>query len=84
MRQRETGAGSGWPPKEGKMSDISMCDGRNCPLEKYECYRFTAPQSEYWQAWFGEPPHKDGDCEYFWDNAGFYWDIMHQAEMKRR
>jgi hypothetical protein len=51
------------------MSDISMCSGKDCPLKK-KCYRYTAPQSDY-QSWFNNPPIKDNECDYFWDNKGY-------------
>jgi hypothetical protein len=46
------------------MPDISMCSGLGCDL-KHECYRHTAKYS-YRQAFFSEPPIKDGKCEYYW------------------
>lgn len=53
------------------MADITMCPGTNCP-HKEKCYRFTAKPCEYWQAYFTEPPIKDGKCEYYWgENAEF-------------
>jgi RecJ-like exonuclease len=61
-----------------KMADISMCNGHGCPLERDECHRFTAPQSEHWQSWFTKAPHEDGNCEYYWDNAGHMKDIRHE------
>lgn len=48
------------------MADISKCKGEDCP-RKYTCYRFTAPSSEYRQAWLGINPLDDeGNCEYYW------------------
>jgi hypothetical protein len=49
------------------VADISKCQGTGCPL-KEECYRYNAPSSDYWQAWFTEVPynHVAGDCEQFW------------------
>ena len=49
------------------MPDISMCEGTGCP-SKDSCYRFTATPSEYRQAYFSEPPIKDGKCEYYWED----------------
>ena len=49
------------------MPDISMCDYEGCPA-KDSCYRFTATPSEYRQAYFSEPPIKDGKCEYYWED----------------
>jgi len=46
------------------MPDITMCEGKDCPL-KDECYRFTVMPSEYWQSYFTKVPYKDGECEYF-------------------
>lgn len=46
------------------MPDICMCVGNECPL-KENCYRFTAEPS-YMQAYFTDPPIKDGECEYYW------------------
>jgi hypothetical protein len=53
------------------MSDISKCSGLNCPL-KEDCYRYTAPKSE-WQSYLTDVPY-DSDsieeikCVYFWNN----------------
>lgn len=44
------------------MADITMCEGKNCPLKSI-CYRYTAKPNEYWQAYFNEGPYKDGKCE---------------------
>lgn len=50
------------------MPDISMCEGKECPL-KENCYRYKATPSEYWQSYFTEEPfYKDGDiimCDHF-------------------
>ena len=45
--------------------DITKCKGTNCPL-KESCYRFTAIENEVLQAYFVEPPIKDGKCEMYW------------------
>jgi hypothetical protein len=50
------------------MSDITKCIGTNCP-HKEKCYRFTAPADKYAQAYFTEPPIKDGKCDMFWGEA---------------
>ena len=51
------------------MADITMCKGTDCP-HKQTCYRYTAKANEYRQAYFIEPPIKDGKCEYYWgENA---------------
>ena len=47
------------------MPDIHLCRGTGCPA-KDSCYRFTATPSEFRQAYFSEPPIKDGKCEYYW------------------
>lgn len=44
------------------MSDISKCNGVNCPLRD-ECYRFTAPASEYRQSYL-IPNVVGEDCTY--------------------
>ena len=46
------------------MSDISKCNGVNCPI-KDKCYRYTAPDG-YWQSW-GAFVYDDG-CDDFWQN----------------
>ena len=45
------------------MSDITMCPGLGCP-QRAECYRYTAPVSEFWQSWadFTTPPRP---CQWF-------------------
>lgn len=51
------------------MPDIAMCKGDNCP-RKTQCYRYTAPPSEFRQSWFMTAPVKpDGSCTYFYDNS---------------
>lgn len=62
------------------MADITCCPGTNCPV-KEECYRFTAPKSEYGQSYFFEAPGKTVDdkftCEMFWgDNAESIWNNL--------
>jgi len=50
------------------MPDITMCAATDCPLSP-RCRRHedsgTVP-SEWRQSWFASPPHKDGECGYFW------------------
>ena len=46
------------------MADITMCNGKNCPLRK-KCYRYTATPG-HWQSYFTETPIKNGECEYYW------------------
>lgn len=54
------------------MSDITKCEGTNCPL-KETCYRFTAPMSEYRQSMFVETPLKlDGTCDEYWEDKYEY------------
>lgn len=47
------------------MPDIAMCTGGDCP-KRETCYRFTAKPTPLRQAYFGEPPIKDGKCEHYW------------------
>jgi len=46
------------------MSDITKCDGKNCPL-KYQCYRFTCKDGPF-QSWFMSIPFdkKEQSCSY--------------------
>jgi hypothetical protein len=55
-----------WSIRENlkNMADITKCSGIGCPL-KEKCYRFTAKADEY-QAYFLEPPIKDGVCDMYW------------------
>ena len=48
--------------------DITKCKGTNCTL-KESCFRFTASENEVLQAYFVEPPIKDGKCEMFWGES---------------
>lgn len=50
------------------MADITMCDGRYCPLKK-KCYRFTAPKGIY-QSYFLETPYDKAfkKCAFFINN----------------
>ena len=58
------------------MPDITMCPGTNCP-QKEKCYRFTAKPCEHWQAYFTEPPIKDGKCDMYWgENAENIWNQL--------
>ena len=49
------------------MADITKCDGVGCPL-KETCYRFTAKDNEFRQAYFIETPYnkEKENCEYLW------------------
>ena len=51
--------------------DITKCKGTNCPI-KESCYRFTATENEVLQAYFVEPPIKDGKCEMYWGEHANY------------
>ena len=46
------------------MTDITKCPGVGCP-HRDNCYRYTAKAGEY-QAYFVEPPIKDGKCNLYW------------------
>ena len=50
------------------MPDISMCDGKNCPVRD-KCYRFTATPTPMRQAYMTFPRKDDGSCDEFWDNS---------------
>jgi hypothetical protein len=50
--------------------DITKCTGEGCPVKEF-CFRFTAPDSEYRQSYFVEPPMvvEDGKfitCDMYW------------------
>ena len=47
------------------MPDITMCEGKDCPL-KETCYRYTAKPSEYLQSYFTEIPYnkEENKCDY--------------------
>lgn len=49
--------------------DISMCNDKDCPSNKY-CYRFTATPNEYRQAYTSFHRDEDADnCTHFWANG---------------
>lgn len=51
------------------MPDISMCDNRSCPSNKY-CYRFTAKPSEFRQSYADFSVEEDEmNCSHFWPNG---------------
>ena len=60
------------------MADIAMCKSIDCPI-KEQCYRYTAPESKFWQSYFIEQPGKyqnpskpkieEFECEYYWENG---------------
>ena len=51
------------------MSDITKCDGFECPV-KEKCKRFNTKPDQEWQAYFLEPPYTIADnlfkCDMFW------------------
>jgi len=48
------------------MADITKCAGNDCKLKK-SCYRYTARNSEFRQAYFVESPvNSDGFCDMYW------------------
>ena len=52
------------------MADITKCKGIDCPI-KDNCYRYTAKDSEFLQAYFvddnvGEKTDDGFECEYYW------------------
>ena len=57
--------------------DITKCNGTNCPI-KESCYRFTSEDNEVLQAYFVDPPIKDGKCEMFWSQSTT--DILNQLK----
>lgn len=44
-----------------KLTDITMCDDRECPL-KDSCFRFRATPSQ-WQSFFVNSPNQYGNSE---------------------
>ena len=55
------------------MSDISKCNGFDCPLRN-KCYRFTAIANEHWQSYMNPPGKWIGrkfECEYYIDNKPY-------------
>jgi hypothetical protein len=57
--------------------DICKCSGLGCP-HKENCYRFTAPASE-WQSYFLNPPIKDGKCDMYWgENVKGIWEKLNE------
>lgn len=58
------------------MTDITKCEGTNCPV-KESCYRYTAKADIFRQSYFTEPPIKDGKCEMYWgENSQRIWDYL--------
>lgn len=50
------------------MADISKCANQECK-RKNDCYRFTAPSSQ-WQSFSSFMPDEKGECKDFWNNKG--------------
>jgi len=51
------------------MTDITMCEGKGCPIKNH-CYRHIAKPNEFRQAYFEESPFDGERCEMFWgENA---------------
>jgi hypothetical protein len=49
------------------MSDIAKCADNKCP-SKHFCYRFTSPDSEFYQAYGQFEREEDAyNCDMFWD-----------------
>jgi hypothetical protein len=50
------------------MSDISKCEGTNCPL-KETCFRFKAKSNEFRQSYLTEVPydHENNSCDEYWE-----------------
>jgi hypothetical protein len=48
------------------MADITMCNGKNCPLRK-KCYRYTATPGNP-QSYFIVEPYNFNKCDQFVDN----------------
>lgn len=44
------------------MPDITMCDGKDCPL-KENCYRHTAEPSKFAQSYYATPPWDGEKCD---------------------
>lgn len=43
------------------MPDITMCDGKGCPIRNH-CYRHRARPTPNWQSWFAKAPWDGKDC----------------------
>ena len=60
------------------MPDITMCEGKDCPL-KETCYRYTAKPSEFRQSYFAEVPFnkEEKKCDHFWgENQEAIWNQL--------
>jgi hypothetical protein len=49
---------------EAIMADITKCVGGECK-KKEKCYRYTAPDNEYWQS-YSDFYNPEDDCEAYW------------------
>ena len=49
------------------MADITMCDGKDCPLRE-KCYRFTVFANQWRQSYFMETPYnkEENKCDEYW------------------
>lgn len=54
------------------MADITKCKGKGCPIKK-TCYRFTATESEFRQAWLLGTPVEEIDGKF---ECAFYWETQ--------
>ena len=54
------------------MADITKCDGVDCPRKEW-CYRFTAPSTPGWQAFFTVNPlnKETNECDMFTPNKEY-------------
>jgi hypothetical protein len=50
------------------MPDITMCDGKDCPL-RLSCYRHNAEPTPHWQSYFVVAPFAEGKCDHFWHDS---------------
>jgi len=54
------------------MADITKCTGKDCK-SKESCYRYTAKDNEFRQAYFAESPiNSDGFCCMYWGKEQDY------------
>lgn len=66
------------------MPDITMCNGKGCPL-KDTCYRYKAKPDELWQSYFMEEPYEDGDCREYWPTKESQkWEICRDDRHRTR
>lgn len=51
------------------MSDVAKCADDKCPSKDF-CYRFTAPESKFYQTYGQFEREEDAyNCDMFWDNG---------------